>query len=429
MSAHPDTEERPVTHHAGAGEADLVGQPGTPDASTGANLKPSVRVIDDLGAILRAAPSAGPLDWDDDDSLVRVPLLPRLFEVPDDLRIYRDMDGAAQRVLGPPQSLAGYRSARAPRWIVGGLLSPGALTLISASGGVGKSILTLDLIIRLAAGGGGRWLGTYAIAPDPCKVLVIEAENGIDRLQRRALELDMGESFPPGMVDLASAKLDLRTADQLGDREYALQALTLLLCSGAYQVAVIDPLRVFLPADVEENDNRAVGLLMDFFVKLALRTDTAILVIDHDSKAGAMLRGASAKRDAGAFVVQVKADDRDPNLFTFRLDKARDPGGEREIRIRRVCGLKTAEGFMPLRYVRDNEAEETGKDDRKMRPAPALSALLAYLRGAAGQCFTKRELATAVGVSIESVKRLAEHPEVEPVPVPGGATRYRIRVN
>jgi hypothetical protein len=226
------------------------------------------------------------------------------------------------------------------------------MTLLSAPGGGSKSLLTLDLAIRLAAGRFGSWLSGFQLPGIPMPVTIIEAECGRERLERRVREMVMGESFPPETAHLAADNLVIYPAENFKHPELVLVHLSELLAVRPTTVLIIDPLRSFLPASVEdENDNVVMGRAIDAIVRAAKATGTGILVNDHDSKAGAAARGAMAKQDSAEFVAHLTGpDEHDADYLELTMTKQRDPGGCRKLAILRVCSPPTDDGLYPVRF-------------------------------------------------------------------------------
>lgn len=225
--------------------------------------------------------------------------------------------------------LSAWRQAPAAAFHVGGFLQTGSVTMISAKGGTMKSLLTLTLWVRLAAGVGGTWLDAFPLVSRPMRVLLIDAECGAARIQRRLRELVMGGEFGADVVDAAAPNIIPKTAEVLRDRGRLLSTLPRLAKQHDADVVVVDPLRCLMPEHVEsENDNLALGRVIDDLGAMALREGISVCVIDHDSKEGKIARGASAKQDAASYVGHLTVpDDGDRDYRELAMVKQRDPGG------------------------------------------------------------------------------------------------------
>lgn len=272
--------------------------------------------------------------------------------------------------FGDPHDFSAWREAPAPAWIVPGLLQRGTVTLVSAKGGAGKSLLTLALCVRLAAGGGGRLLA-WDLPSAKVPTVLLDAECGSLRLDRRMRELVMGGEFPADVLDRSTPDLYPHTAEALRKRGIILARLDDLLDrTPDAQVVVVDPLRSFLPDEVEdENANLSVGRVIDNLVGLSKRRNVAILILDHDSKDGRAARGASAKRDAAEIVWHLTApDEDDPSYLECLPDKRRDPGGPDRFAWRKA-GWQTDEGLFPVKLeltdLRDLKTQPSARADEK----------------------------------------------------------------
>ena len=74
-------------------------------------------------------------------------------------------------------------SADVDRWLVENFLRPRAYAVLASAEGVGKSYARCELAIRLATGTGALF-NHYAI-PEPCRVMLVDEENGADEELRR----------------------------------------------------------------------------------------------------------------------------------------------------------------------------------------------------------------------------------------------------
>jgi 5S rRNA maturation endonuclease (ribonuclease M5) len=320
----------------------------------------------------------------------------------------RSVASTASSTFGDPADLREWRKAEPVHWLIEGILQRGSLTLLSARGGTAKSLLALEASIRLSAGDIGPWLGVFEHAEEPLKGVYVDAECGRARIMRRIRELVMGDSFPPEVADLALPNLQVFSVETIAERGGVVHALPGLLEGRDVDYVVLDPLRSFMPANIEdENSNTCVGRLMDELVGIAKQHSVALLVIDHDSKSGTVARGASSKLDAAEMVLHLERpyEEEDPHYLELTTVKARDPGGAPKVAVQRVVGAPL-NGLHPIRF------EKT--DLRKQAPVaeddPQLSEVVAvvedhYQREGTG-C-TTRQVAEALSISIGKVSALA----------------------
>lgn len=173
-------------------------------------------------------------------------------------------------------------------WLVEGLIPAGCVTLISGDGGLGKGTLMLQL--GLAAATGGDWLGR-GVKAGPS--IVIQAEDEDDEIGRRLRSIAGAQG-----IDLAHADaLETISQDHLGE-EIALfrQVDDHLAPTGLLQwiegriertrpvLFVLDPLADFFAGD--HNSRGEVTRFVRQLARLAARSGTAIVLIDHPSYAG-----------------------------------------------------------------------------------------------------------------------------------------------
>lgn len=84
--------------------------------------------------------------------------------------------------IARPADLAPWRAAEPVAWYCEGVLQPSSVTLVSARGGGGKSLLVLYMMLALASGRAGLWLDTFALHGKPLTGLLLDAECGEGRL-------------------------------------------------------------------------------------------------------------------------------------------------------------------------------------------------------------------------------------------------------
>ena len=316
----------------------------------------------------------------------------------------RVADPGAGDPFGEPHDFSAWRAAPAPAWIVPGLLQRGTVTLVSAKGGAGKSLLSLALCVRLAAGGGGRLLA-WDLPAEPVPTILLDAECGALRLERRMRELVMGGEFEADLLDRSTPDFYPHPAEKIRKRSIVLARLDELLDrTPDAQVVVVDPLRSFLPDSVEdENANLSVGRVIDDLVGLSKRRNVAILILDHDSKDGRAARGASAKRDAAEIVWHLTApDEDDPSYLECRPDKRRDPGGPDRFAWRKA-GYQDDSGLHPVKLeltdLRDLSPNtgSTRSDEKAGRMLSIVQAVKDHYR-ATGCGISASDLQSASGV-------------------------------
>lgn len=172
-------------------------------------------------------------------------------------------------------------------WLVDGLVPIGTVTMLSGDGGVGKSLLALQLAVAVATG--RRWVGQPTSAG---RSLFISAEDDRDEIHRRLCDVARGAG-----VDLAD--LHRLTVRSLAGEDALLAGLTpekLLHPSALHDeldrriaqdrpaLVVLDTLADLFPGN--ENDRAQARQFIGILRGLAIRHDCAVLLLAHPSLSG-----------------------------------------------------------------------------------------------------------------------------------------------
>jgi RecA-family ATPase len=173
-------------------------------------------------------------------------------------------------------------------WIVPGRMPTGGVTLLSGDGGVGKTILALQLSAAVALG--RDWLNTM---PDPGPVMVVCCEDDIDELHRRYFQI--------------IAHYGARFADLANLHVLSLAGQDALLAAPSVRGGIIQPTKLFArlqqsvrdmqprliildnSADVyagSENDRAQVRQFITLLRSLVVRADSGVLLTSHPSLTG-----------------------------------------------------------------------------------------------------------------------------------------------
>lgn len=174
------------------------------------------------------------------------------------------------------------------RWLVPDLIPARNVTLLSGNGGVGKSLLALQLAFAAAAG--RRWIGREVT---PGRAFFLSAEDEADELHRRLDDIARAED-----VDLSD--LDGLTIASLTGEDAVLGATvpggSRILPTGLYNtldhhLGEVGPAALILDtlADLfagNENDRGQVRQFVGLLKGLAFRHDTAVILLAHPSRAG-----------------------------------------------------------------------------------------------------------------------------------------------
>jgi hypothetical protein len=209
------------------------------------------------------------------------------------------------------------------RWSVPGLLLCGSVSILVAPPGSGKSLLTLQMAIAVAAGvswGGWQPRGRQ-------KVLVINSEDDLDEMKRRlvvaAREMGIAQSQLDGWLDVAEnpesiiiAKTDSRTKTVV---KTPLSAdLILTIKANGYGLVVVDPFAETFQGD--ENSNSEVKWAGVAWREVARLCGIALWLVHHTKKYAAGMAGdPDASRGGGAMVGIARVVG---TLFTMTEDEA-----------------------------------------------------------------------------------------------------------
>jgi regulatory protein RepA len=232
-------------------------------------------------------------------------------------------------IFGRPLNIKQMLTTLPPRldFVLPGLIA-GSAGLLVGPGGMGKTMLELQLAVMVATGLGYRdsLFGPAAfegLSRAPQKVVLVAAEEPInvlwERLHAIVLSLNQRDVLPDGftwpefmqrleqnlsLYALAGTRrVNLLTPDL--DPSAAAQELT-ALCSGA-RLLIVDPLRQLHLED--ENLSGPMSAIMSVFKQVAQKSGAAVLVAHHSSRA-AGLQGYGETADAGRGSTALKDDAR-----------------------------------------------------------------------------------------------------------------------
>jgi hypothetical protein len=189
--------------------------------------------------------------------------------------------------------------AKPMRWLCTGTIPLGVPVLVAAMGGLGKSYLTLDLALNVAAGLAGleqpRLIFGGRIATEGTAVIVT-AEDGVDSIHRRLNRIDPTSRRlrrPERLIVvplpdaggirplISNDRRTLARSSFLDDLRGQLLQLEDL------RLVVFDPLQSFVAADVNA-DPAAAQFLWSTMGELAVTTGATVLLTHHMRKDGMM---------------------------------------------------------------------------------------------------------------------------------------------
>jgi RecA-family ATPase len=253
----------------------------------------------------------------------------------------------------PVVSIASFDGDPAPerQWIVRELVPARDITDLAGDGGIGKSLIALQLAVAMATA--TDWLGHM---PTPGRVLYLSCEDEITEIRRRTEIIAKRKSI--GLADLADIHvIDLTTAaaTELAAPDGKQRiALTGLFQSLTATIEVLRPALAIVDtrADVfggNEIDRGQVRFFIRALRRLCLDQDMATLLLSHPSVAGmASGTGQSGSTAWGnsvrsrLYLERPKADDGtepDPDLRLLTTKKANYGPADTSITLRWDAGI------------------------------------------------------------------------------------------
>lgn len=196
-------------------------------------------------------------------------------------------------------------------WLYGHFLMRGIVSGIIASGGVGKSTLTLTIGLALAS-------GKQILHDTPRGKFRVWLWNGEDspiELQKRigasCLFHDLNESdiekrvFVDSGCEQEIIIAEVAQGKKAVRNEVTIEALKATIKENKIDCVVIDP---FISSHrVEENDNGAIDLVVKTWAQIAQECNCAVLIVHHVSKTGGAGASAENARGASSFLGALRA--------------------------------------------------------------------------------------------------------------------------
>ena len=205
-------------------------------------------------------------------------------------------------------------------WLVENFIELGKPGIMASIGGIGKSMLALDLCLKVAHGS-GSWLGNQIV--NSGSAVYLSAEDDAQELHRRVDSLDKeGKRFEglnevyalpiPSMKERLIVLGD-NSSSGLHLTSQAEELITALESIENLKLVVIDPVQSFVSASISSS-NEAGQMYASFCANISARLGATTLSIHHMSKAGlvstednmtarASIRGASSLVDAHRFAL------------------------------------------------------------------------------------------------------------------------------
>jgi len=216
-------------------------------------------------------------------------------------------------VLPPEDDVLAYRDTPppTPHWVIQGL-EAGDVGILSAPGGMGKSMLCLALAWAVASG--LRFFGQWAVS-EPGDVTYLYAEDSTRVMHQRLHAL--AQMAEQGLTNAVAHRLHLiglrghppklARSELHGDITPNIPALTAIADTLTTQdhprLLILDPLIQFHALD--ENDNGQMSQFIDVMAALGEQCGAAVILTHHEAK-GAATGSQGAVRGAGAIVNEAR---------------------------------------------------------------------------------------------------------------------------
>jgi 5S rRNA maturation endonuclease (ribonuclease M5) len=280
---------------------------------------------------------------------------------------------AAPVYVAPYQSLSVERLLNTEYESKPPIISKGVLheqdgLLIAGEGGVGKSMLRLELAIHLAMG--WPWLDFFEI-PRAKKVLIMQYENS-ERTEKIRLKMMMQgkgiERLPSGSLKWINRIRENRpdlTLKTGRDRLFE------IIAEEKPEVVIYDCLSNLHSAN--ENDNIKMRNVMDNFKDLDARFNTASIIIHHFGKPSSESNTPNRYRVRGATAITDWAD----CVFTYTI-KAHE---NKVLRYFENTKMRNAQEIKPILLERNGNFLTTIVDEDTLCPPSRVVEILEHLGG------------------------------------------------
>jgi RecA-family ATPase len=257
------------------------------------------------------------------------------------LEIERIAAGSTALGLTVASSLTHPPPAR--RWLVEDWIPQRQVTLLSGDGGIGKSLLGMQLQVACASAG-ASWLGLPAM---PCRSFGLYAEDEEDELHHRLWNIASLAGVQVAGLDAMAWRSAAADAAELVETDergairataYYRQVERMILGLGARLVVLDAVTNLFGGDEIKRRQvNQFVGLLR----RLAIKIDGAVVLIAHPSvqgiASGTGLSGSTQWNNAvrsRLYFERAKGEDADPDERTLSRLKANYASAGQVIRAR-----------------------------------------------------------------------------------------------
>lgn len=238
-------------------------------------------------------------------------------------------------------------------WLLEGLLLRRAVSALIAPGSAGKSLAALTLAVHLAHGDAVVWGRVNRFAGQPVRSIVYDAEDDLGEMSVRVHGICRALGYDPravtphiflwsGRGSGMAKRFKVAIGDPPAIQEEHVKSLVAFAVRKDVQFIALVPLGKL--HDANENDNGAMGYVMDCFGLVAEQSGAAVMIAHHTAKPnGAMSESHAGNANAGAGAKRIV----DTSRAAFTLETM---GQNDAIRY----GIGAADRF---RYVRLDDAK------------------------------------------------------------------------
>jgi AAA domain len=189
-------------------------------------------------------------------------------------------------------------------WLLDGVAARGHVTLLAGREKQGKSLLVLGLAAASVSGGAS----VAGIECDPCRVLVVDAENGEREIHRRVRKLGLTQSSVGRLAYRCAVGFDLRAG---------LAELRAATEEERPDLLVLDSFRSLWRGN--ENDTGEAAAALDPLRHLAHQLNVGIVLIHHQGKQGIGYRGSTSIGASAEHLLSLERVSGDPDRTRRKL--------------------------------------------------------------------------------------------------------------
>lgn len=224
----------------------------------------------------------------------------------------------AGRLIGAMLDPAALRDRPAPAWLIEGLLTLDSASWLIAAPASYKSFVALDWAGHVGAG--RPWLG-HTVTGGGVVYMVAEGVGGMGP-RIRAWEQRNGGPMSPN-VRFLPMPVQISKAEQW--------AAWVEACRRLAPALIILDTQARITVGIDENDNSAMGVVVDSIERLRKATGACVLVVHHLGRGGTHARGASAID--GAQDTELRLTRTADFRATLQIDKSKNAADDLRVEV------------------------------------------------------------------------------------------------